>query len=124
MWLDWTESGAGPAAFDLSMWLYGSAVGAGFDEPRGSARRLPGGAHHAGGAPRVQARGGRVRVLGFLLTQLARLTDREPDLIERVIERAEPASRSGSSTRLDTLGRLAVEAPPQRGEACSCCPDR
>ena len=26
-------------------------------------------------------------ILGFLLTQLARLTDREPDLIERVIER-------------------------------------
>ena len=26
-------------------------------------------------------------VLGFLLAQLARLTDREPDLIERVIER-------------------------------------
>ena len=26
-------------------------------------------------------------ILGFLLTQLARLTDREPDQIERVIER-------------------------------------
>ncbi len=26
-------------------------------------------------------------ILGFLLTHLARLTDREPDLIERVIER-------------------------------------
>ena len=33
------------------------------------------------------ARWTRCTILGFLLTQLARLTDREPDLIERVIER-------------------------------------
>ena len=34
VWLDWTESGAGPAAYDLALWLYGSAWAPGSTSPR------------------------------------------------------------------------------------------
>ena len=62
-------------------------VGAGFDEPRGSARRLPGGRTTKVEPFAFKRAVDACAILGFLLTQLARLTDREPDLIERVIER-------------------------------------
>ena len=63
-------------------------MGAGVDQPRRSAGRVPGSADDEGGALRLQARGGRVpRSWASCSTQLARLTDREPDQIERVIER-------------------------------------
>jgi aminoglycoside phosphotransferase (APT) family kinase protein len=87
VWLDWAESGAGPAAFDLAVWLYGSPWAPGAANPEGAlgaylaARTTP--VDPAGFKRAVDA----VAVLGFLLTHLARLTDREPDLIGRVIER-------------------------------------
>ena len=63
-------------------------VGARIDEPRGSARRLPRLARTTRWSPLAFKRAvDACAILGFLLTQLARLTDREPDLIERVIER-------------------------------------
>jgi Ser/Thr protein kinase RdoA (MazF antagonist) len=87
VWLDWTGSGAGPAAFDLATWLYGSPSAPGSASPEGAlgaylaARTLP-------VDPSAFKRAvDSAAVLGFLLTHLARLTDREPDLIGRVIER-------------------------------------
>jgi len=87
LWLDWTESGAGPAAYDVSLWLYGSAWAPGSTSPEGAL-----GAYLAARTAKVEPLGFKravdaCAILGFLLTQLARLTDREPDLIERVIER-------------------------------------
>jgi hypothetical protein len=87
VWLDWAESGAGPAAFDLAVWLYGSPWAPGSDNPEGAL-----GAYLAARTTRVDPSGFKravdaAAVLGFLLMHLARLTDREPDLIERVIER-------------------------------------
>jgi phosphotransferase family enzyme len=87
VWLDWTESGAGPAAYDVSLWLYGSAWAPGSTSPEGAL-----GAYLAARTTKVDPLGFKravdaCAILGFLLTQLARLTDREPDLIERVIER-------------------------------------
>jgi hypothetical protein len=87
VWLDWTGSGAGPAAFDLAVWLYGSPWAPGSASPEGAL-----GAYLAARTTRVDPSAFKravdsTAVLGFLLTHLARLTDREPDLIERVIER-------------------------------------
>ena len=87
VWLDWTGSGAGPAAYDLSLWLYGSAWAPGSTSPEGAL-----GAYLAARTTRVEPTGFKravdaCAIFGFLFTQLARLTDREPDLIERVIER-------------------------------------
>ena len=87
VWLDWTESGAGPAAFDLAVCLYGSPWAAGSTSPEGAL-----GAYFAARTTRVDPPTFKravdaAAVLGFLLMHLARLTDREPDLIERVIER-------------------------------------
>jgi hypothetical protein len=87
VWLDWTQSGAGPAAYDVSMWLYGSAWAPGSTSPEGAL-----GAYLAARTTTVEPFAFKravdaCAILGFLLTQLARLTDREPDLIERVIER-------------------------------------
>ncbi len=87
VWLGWTESGAGPAAYDLSLWLYGSAWTPGSTSPEGAL-----GAYLAARTTKVEPLGFKravdaCAILGFLLTQLARLTDREPDLIERAIER-------------------------------------
>lgn len=87
VWLDWAESGAGPAAFDLAVWLYGSPWAPGSTNPEGAL-----GAYLAARTRRVDPAAFKravdaTAVLGFLLTHLARLTDREPDLIERVIER-------------------------------------
>lgn len=87
VWLDWAESGAGPAAFDLAVWLYGSPWAPGSTSPEGAV-----GAYFAARTTRVDPAAFKravdaVAVLGFLLVHLARLTDREPDLIERVIER-------------------------------------
>ena len=87
VWLDWSDAGAGPAAYDLSLWLYGSAWAPGSTSPDGalaayfSARTTT--IDPAAFKRAVDA----CAILGFLLTQLARLTDREPDLIERVIGR-------------------------------------
>ena len=87
VWLDWAESGAGPAAFDLAVWLYGSPWAPGSTSPEGAL-----GAYLAARTTKVDTLAFKravdaTAVLGFLLTHLARLTDREPDLIERVIER-------------------------------------
>lgn len=87
VWLDWTESGAGPAAFDLAVWLYGSPWAPGSTSPEGAL-----GAYLAARTTPVDPLAFKravdaAAVLGFLLTYLARLTDREPDLIGRVIER-------------------------------------
>jgi len=87
VWLDWVESGAGPAAFDLAVWLYGSPWAPGSTSPEGALA-----AYLAARTTPVEPRGFKnavdaAAVFGFLLTHLARLTDREPDLIERVIER-------------------------------------
>jgi Phosphotransferase enzyme family len=87
VWLDWTESGAGPAAYDVSLWLYGSAWAPGSTSSEGAL-----GAYLAARTTKVEPFAFKravdaCAVLGFLLTQLARLTDREPDLIEHVIER-------------------------------------
>jgi len=87
VWLDWTDAGAGPAAYDLSLWLYGSAWAPGSSSPEGAL-----GAYLAARTTKVEPLSftravDACAILGFLLTQLARLTDREPDLIERVIER-------------------------------------
>jgi hypothetical protein len=87
VWLDWGESGAGPAAFDLAVWLYGSPWAPGSTSPEGDL-----GAYLAARTTKVEPLAFKravdaTAVLGFLLAHLARLTDREPDLIERVIER-------------------------------------
>ncbi len=87
VWLDWTQSGAGPAAFDLAVWLYGSPWAPGSTSPDGAL-----GAYLAARTTPVDPLAFKravdaSAVLGFLLTYLARLTDREPDLISRVIER-------------------------------------
>ncbi|MGZ5213566.1 MAG: phosphotransferase family protein [Actinomycetota bacterium] len=87
VWLDWAESGAGPAAFDLAVWLYGSPWAPGSTSPEGAL-----GAYLAARTTRVDPPAFKravdaAAILGFLLAHLARLTDREPDLIERVIER-------------------------------------
>ncbi|MGZ4125723.1 MAG: phosphotransferase [Actinomycetota bacterium] len=87
VWLDWTESGTGPAAFDLAVWLYGSPWAPGSTSPEGAL-----GAYFAARTTHVDPPAFKravdaAAVLGFLLTHLARLTDREPDLIGRVIER-------------------------------------
>jgi Phosphotransferase enzyme family len=87
VWLGWSQSGAGPAAYDLSLWLYGSAWVPGSTNPEGAL-----GAYLAARTLKVEPRVFKravdaCAILGFLVTQLARLTDREPDLIERVIER-------------------------------------
>lgn len=87
VWLDWAESGAGPAAFDLAVWLYGSPWAPGSTSPEGAL-----GAYLAARTTKVDPLAFKravdaTAILGFLLTHLARLTDREPDLIERVIER-------------------------------------
>jgi hypothetical protein len=87
VWLDWSECGAGPAAFDMAVWLYGSPWAPGSTNPDGAlvaylaARSTP--VDPPGFRRAVDA----VAVLGFLLMHLARLTDREPELIGRVIER-------------------------------------
>jgi len=87
VWLDWADSGAGPAAYDLSLWLYGTAWAPGSTSPEGAL-----GAYLAARTTKVEPIAFKravdaCAILGFLLTQLARLTDREPDMIERVIER-------------------------------------
>jgi hypothetical protein len=87
VWLDWAESGAGPAAFDLAVWLYGSPWAPGSSSPEGAL-----GAYLAGRTTPVDPVGFKravdaAAVLGFLLAHLALLTDREPDLIRRVVER-------------------------------------
>jgi hypothetical protein len=87
VWLDWAESGAGPAALDLAVWLYGSPWAPGSTSPEGAL-----GAYLAARTTPVDPLAFKhavdaAAVLGFLLTYLARLTDREPDLIGRVIER-------------------------------------
>jgi len=86
-WITIVRSGAGPAAYDVSSWLYGSAWAPGSTSPEGAL-----GAYLAARTTKVEPFGFKravdaCAILGFLLTQLARLTDREPDLIERVIER-------------------------------------
>jgi aminoglycoside phosphotransferase (APT) family kinase protein len=87
VWLDWAESGAGPAAFDMAVWLYGSPWAPGSTSPEGALA-----AYLAARTTKVDPLAFKravdaTAILGFLLTHLARLTDREPDLIERVIER-------------------------------------
>jgi aminoglycoside phosphotransferase (APT) family kinase protein len=87
VWLDWAESGAGPAALDLAIWLYGSPWAPGSTNPEGALA-----AYLAARTTRMEPRTFRraveaAAVLGFLLVHLARLTDREPELIERVVER-------------------------------------
>jgi Phosphotransferase enzyme family len=87
VWLDWAESGAGVASFDLAIWLYGSPWALGSTSPEGALA-----AYLAARTTRVDPLAFKravdaAAILGFLLAHLARLTDREPDLIERVIER-------------------------------------
>lgn len=87
VWLGWGEAGAGPAAFDVAVWLYGT--------PRAPGSTNLGGALAAYLAARttpVDPRGFKravdaAAVLAFLLSHLATLPDGEPDLRERIFER-------------------------------------
>lgn len=87
VWLDWAESGAGPAAFDLAVWLYGSPWAPGSASPEGALGAYLGARTTPVDPLAFKRAVDAAAVLGFLLTYLARLTDREPDLIRRVIER-------------------------------------
>jgi aminoglycoside phosphotransferase (APT) family kinase protein len=87
IWLDWTQSGAGPAAFDLAVWLYGSPWAPGSTSPEGALGAYLAARTTPVDPPAFKRAVDASAVLGFLLTYLARLTDREPDLISRVIER-------------------------------------
>lgn len=87
VWLDWADSGAGPAAFDLAVWLYGSPWAPGSANPEGALAAYLAARTAKVDPPAFTRAVDAAAVLGFLVAHLARLTDREPDLIERVIER-------------------------------------
>ena len=87
IWLDWEESGAGPAALDLARWLHGSTKALGSPHPEGDL-----GAYVVGCAIAVDP--GRLRravdaaaVLAFLLLDLAALGTGDPAFSEGIVER-------------------------------------
>ena len=93
VWLDWEEAGAGPAAFDVAMWLYGSPWAPGTVSPEGdlaaylSARSTP-------EDPRAFKRAvDAAAVLAFLLLDLANLGEGERGLTERIVERRNGLAR-------------------------------
>ncbi len=87
VWLDWEEAGAGPAAFDLAMWLYGSPWAPGSMDPeRDFGAYLM--ARTAPVEPRAMKRAvDAAAVLSFLLLDLANLTEGEPELTAGIVER-------------------------------------
>jgi Phosphotransferase enzyme family len=87
VWLDWGETGAGAASFDLAVWLYGSPWAPGSTNPEGALGAYLAARTTAFDPPGFRRAVDAAAVLGFLLAHLAALTDREPDLIRRVIER-------------------------------------
>ena len=87
VWFDWEEAGAGPAAFDLAVWLYGSPWAPGSTNPEGAL-----GAYFASRTIPVDPRGFKravdaSAVLAFLLLDLAHLDGSEPELADRMVER-------------------------------------
>jgi Phosphotransferase enzyme family len=87
VWLNWEDAGAGPAAFDLAVWLYGSPRAPGAMSPEGAlgaylaARTTP---IDPGGFKRaVDA----AAVLGFLLLDAGDLPVDETDLHPGIVER-------------------------------------
>lgn len=86
VWLNWEDAGAGPAAFDLAVWLYGSPRAPGSTSPEGAL-----GAYLAARTTPIEPRGFKraldaAAVLGFLLLDIANL-DGDPDLHRAIVER-------------------------------------
>ena len=87
VWLNWEDAGAGPAAFDLAVWLYGSPQAPGSISPEGAL-----GAYLAARTTPAEPRGFKravdaAAVLRFLLLDIARLPDGEPELHGGIVER-------------------------------------
>ena len=87
VWLNWEDAGAGPAAFDLAVWLYGSYRAPGSTSPEGAL-----GAYFAARTTPIEPRGFKravdaAAVLGFLLLDIANLPDGDPDLHRGIVER-------------------------------------
>ncbi len=87
VWLNWEDAGAGPAAFDLAVWLYGSPRAPGSISPEGAL-----GAYLGARTTPIDPRGFKravdaAAVLGFLLLDLANLPDGDPDLHRGIVER-------------------------------------
>jgi hypothetical protein len=86
VWLDWEEAGAGPAAFDLAVWLYGSPRIPGSASPEGSL-----GAYLAARTTPVEPRAFKravdaAAVLRFLLLDLGG-PPRDAGALGRILER-------------------------------------
>jgi aminoglycoside phosphotransferase (APT) family kinase protein len=93
VWLDWEEAGAGPAALDVAVWLYGSPWVPGSASPEGdlgayvSARTTP-------VDPRAFKRAvDAATVLAFLLLDLANMGEGERGLTEQILERRNTLAR-------------------------------
>lgn len=93
VWLNWEDAGAGPAALDLAVWLYGSARAPGSMSPEGAL-----GAYLAARTTPVEPRGFKravdaAAVLGFMLLDVASLPDGDPDLHAGIVERRNELAR-------------------------------
>jgi hypothetical protein len=87
VWLNWEDAGAGPAAFDLAVWLYGSPRAPGSNSPEGAL-----GAYLAARTTPIEPRGFKravdaAAVLGFLLLDVANLPEGDPDLHRGIVDR-------------------------------------
>lgn len=87
VWLDWEDAGAGPAAFDLAVWLYGSPRASGSMSPEGALGAYFG-ARTTSIDPRAFKRAvDAAAVLGFVLLDIANLPGDDPDLHRGIVER-------------------------------------
>jgi hypothetical protein len=87
VWLNWEDAGAGPAAFDLAVWLYGSPRAPGSMSPEGAL-----GAYLAARTTVIEPRGVKravdaAAVLGFVLLDIGDLLDGDPDLHRGIVRR-------------------------------------
>ena len=87
VWLNWEDAGAGPAAFDLAVWLYGSSRATGSISPEGAL-----GAYLAARTTPIEPRGFKhaldaAAVLGFLVLDLANLQEDDPEVHRGIVER-------------------------------------
>jgi aminoglycoside phosphotransferase (APT) family kinase protein len=93
VWLDWEEAGAGPAALDLAVWLYGSPWVPGSASPEGNL-----GAYVSARTTPVDLRAFKravdaATVLAFLLLDLAIMGEGERGLTEQILERRNELAR-------------------------------
>jgi hypothetical protein len=86
VWLNWEDAGAGPAAYDLAVWLYGSPRAPGSMSPEGALGAYLG-ARTTSIDPRACKRAvDAAAVLGFVLLDIVNLPDGDPDLHRGIVE--------------------------------------